>query len=202
MPTACPWDTYARCYTRPLRVPPPRSPAAAPPPLANGEVGWARKCTGVATNVKLPRASGGHPSPGPRLSPDSYFSNGPFTAMSGRKRDGTGRASDPVRSFRSSAERSPATKYSRPAFAFERGHLFPKFSDIHLPDALTQQLQQPCPKRLLVAVVAGLSHPRLQMAKIHVRMAGRVPNEIVPVPPLDPALPLPARKGVRLPQNQ
>jgi hypothetical protein len=48
--------------------------------------------------------------------------------------------------------------FQRLAFAYEGSHLFPKFSDLHLPDALTPQLQQPyAGERFFVAVVAGLS---------------------------------------------
>ena len=91
----------------------------------------------------------------------------------------------------------------RPALAYEGGHFFPKFRNIHLLDTLAQELQQPCSReRLLVAVVAGLAHARLQMAKIYLRMTGRVPNEIVPIPPFDPALPLPAENGVQLARKQ
>jgi hypothetical protein len=36
------------------------------------------------------------------------------------------------------------------------------------------------------------------MAQIHARMAGRMPNEIAPVPALHPALPLPAQNRVQL----
>ena len=53
-----------------------------------------------------------------------------------------------------------------------------------------------------VAVVAGLAHARLQMAKMHLRMMGRVPNQVVPIPPFHPALPLPAENGVQFARKQ
>ena len=59
MPTACPWDCYVRGYVSEAIVPPPRR-AAAEPPLPGGEKRKGRRPV-VAANVRLPRASRGHP---------------------------------------------------------------------------------------------------------------------------------------------
>ena len=60
MPTACPWDTYARCYTRTLLTP--TTPFPSGGGAAAGERGGGLGMSaGVATNVKLPRTSRGHP---------------------------------------------------------------------------------------------------------------------------------------------
>jgi len=48
----------------------------------------------------------------------------------------------------------------------------------------------------------GLTHPLLEMREVELRMTGREPDEIVPVPALDPALPFPAQNGVHFPGKE
>jgi hypothetical protein len=66
MPPACPGDGYARCYNTRAQQLLPRSPAAAPPPLENGEEEDSMYPP-LAANVKLPRTSRGHRRHKPRL---------------------------------------------------------------------------------------------------------------------------------------
>jgi hypothetical protein len=61
MPTARPWDGYVRCYVSEPIVPHLRR-AAAGPPQPRGEKRKGRRPV-VAANVRLPRASRGHPGP-------------------------------------------------------------------------------------------------------------------------------------------
>ena len=47
-----------------------------------------------------------------------------------------------------------------------------------------------------------LAHPLLEMGDAQLRVIGRKPDEIVPVPALDPALPFAAENGVHLTGEQ
>ena len=73
MPTACPWDGYVRCYVSETIVPPPRR-AAAEPPLPGGEKKKGRRpCCSGKREAPTGKPWASRPLPMPTACPWDYY---------------------------------------------------------------------------------------------------------------------------------
>src|SRR6056297_3589451 len=69
--------------------------------------------------------------------------------------------------------------------------------DIELVDGLLKRLAQRfCREGSFCRPVLTLAHALFQMHQVQLRIPGAVPDQIVPVAPLDPVFPAPAEQGV------